>query len=145
MNSHTSPCGHMTLFVAKSSSEWTWIPRRVTGRMTVRRPSQYKSRSAKKFVNYGTKKTPAPPSPVTKKRIQELLLPQARPWHHQVSHRRRGGEEVPPPPPDEPEEVPLPPPAEPGEVPPPPPSKVKTAPPPLRWHYSPWRSCVLLH
>jgi hypothetical protein len=29
--------------------------------------SQYKSWPAKNFVNRGTKKTPAPPSPVTKK------------------------------------------------------------------------------
>jgi hypothetical protein len=37
MSSHTSPCDHMTLFVAKSSPERTWVSRRVTGRMTVRR------------------------------------------------------------------------------------------------------------
>jgi hypothetical protein len=35
MNSHTSPCDHMTLFVAKSSPEQTRVPRRVTGRLTV--------------------------------------------------------------------------------------------------------------
>jgi hypothetical protein len=39
---------------------------------------QYKSRPTKNLVNRGTKKTPAPPSPVTNKWIQELLLPQAR-------------------------------------------------------------------
>jgi hypothetical protein len=37
MNNHTSPCDHMTLFVAKSSPERTWVPRCVTGRLTVRR------------------------------------------------------------------------------------------------------------
>jgi hypothetical protein len=37
MNSHTSPCDHMILFVAKSSPERTWVPRRVTDRLTVRR------------------------------------------------------------------------------------------------------------
>jgi hypothetical protein len=36
MNSHTSPCDHM-IFVAKSSPEWTRVPRRVTDRLTVRR------------------------------------------------------------------------------------------------------------
>jgi hypothetical protein len=35
MNSHTSPCDHM-IFVAKSSPKRTWVPRRVTDRMTVR-------------------------------------------------------------------------------------------------------------
>jgi hypothetical protein len=37
MNSHTSPCDHMILFVAKSSPERTRVPRRVTDRLTVRR------------------------------------------------------------------------------------------------------------
>jgi hypothetical protein len=37
MNGHTSPCDHMTLFVAKSSPERTRVPRHVTGRLTVRR------------------------------------------------------------------------------------------------------------
>jgi hypothetical protein len=31
-----SPCDHMILFVAKSSPEWTRVPRRVTSRLTVR-------------------------------------------------------------------------------------------------------------
>jgi hypothetical protein len=65
---------------------------------------QYKSWPAKNFVNRGTKKTPSPPSPVTKK---------------------RGRKEVLPPPPVEPEEVLPPPPTEPEEVPPPPPDEVK--------------------
>jgi hypothetical protein len=51
---------------------------------------QYKSWSAKNFVNRGTKKTPATPSPVTKKWIQELLLPQASAWH-QARHQGSGG------------------------------------------------------
>jgi hypothetical protein len=51
---------------------------------------QYKSWPAKNFVNRGSKKTPAPPSPVTKKWIQELLLPQASAWH-QASHQGSGG------------------------------------------------------
>jgi hypothetical protein len=38
---------------------------------------QYKSWPAKNFVDRGTKKTPAPPSPVTKKWIQEPLFPEA--------------------------------------------------------------------
>jgi hypothetical protein len=86
-------------------------------------------RPAKNFVNRGTKKNPTPPSLVTKKWIEELLLPQARAWHRQASRpgskrRRRvmttkaplsahqggdGAEEVPPPPPHEFEEVPPPP------------------------------------
>jgi hypothetical protein len=37
MNSHTSPCDHMTLFVAKSSPERRRVPRRVNGRLMVRR------------------------------------------------------------------------------------------------------------
>jgi hypothetical protein len=37
MNSHTSPCDHMILFVAKSSRERTRVPKRVIGRLTVRR------------------------------------------------------------------------------------------------------------
>jgi hypothetical protein len=37
MNSHTSPCDHMTRFVAKSYPEHTQVPRRVTGRLTVHR------------------------------------------------------------------------------------------------------------
>jgi hypothetical protein len=37
MNSHTSPCDHMTLFVPKSSPEQTRVLRRMTGRLTVRR------------------------------------------------------------------------------------------------------------
>jgi hypothetical protein len=36
MNSPTSPCDHV-IFVAKSSPEETWVPRRVTDRLTVRR------------------------------------------------------------------------------------------------------------
>jgi hypothetical protein len=47
---------------------------------------QYKSWSTKNFVNRGTKKTPAPPSLVTKKWIQELLLPQASAWR-QATHQ----------------------------------------------------------
>jgi hypothetical protein len=37
MNNHTSPCDHMTPFVAKSSPERTRVLRRVTGRLTFRR------------------------------------------------------------------------------------------------------------
>jgi hypothetical protein len=36
MNSHTSPCDHM-IFVAKSSTEWTRVPRCVTDHLTVHR------------------------------------------------------------------------------------------------------------
>jgi hypothetical protein len=36
VNNHTSPCEHMTPFVAKSPPERTRVPRRVTGRLTVR-------------------------------------------------------------------------------------------------------------
>jgi hypothetical protein len=36
MNSHTSPYDHMS-FVANSSSERTWVPRRMTDRLAVRR------------------------------------------------------------------------------------------------------------
>jgi hypothetical protein len=37
MNSHTSPCDHMTLVVAKTSPERTRVPRHVTGHLMVRR------------------------------------------------------------------------------------------------------------
>jgi hypothetical protein len=37
MNSHTSPCDHMTLFVAQSSPKQTRVLRRVTDCLTVRR------------------------------------------------------------------------------------------------------------
>jgi hypothetical protein len=54
------------IFVAKSSPEWTGSEAR--DRLPDGSPScQYKSWLAKNFVNHGTKKTPAPPSPVTKK------------------------------------------------------------------------------
>jgi hypothetical protein len=36
MNCHTSPCDHM-IFVAKSSTEWTRVSRRMTDRVMVRR------------------------------------------------------------------------------------------------------------
>jgi hypothetical protein len=89
---------------------------------------QYKSWPAKNFVNRDTKKTLAPPSPIIKKSIQELLLPQASACGVKRAIKEAGREEVSPPPPAEPKEEPPTPPAEPKEVPPPPPTKPEEVP-----------------
>jgi hypothetical protein len=138
MNCHTSPCDHM-IFVTKSSLERTWVPRRETDRLTVRRLFN---------INPGrprTSSTAAPRKP-QHHRLQSprseskrfSFLKQAHGVKQAIkeagkgggaaapARRARGGaatparraEEVPPPPPE--------------EVPPPLPEEVKRLKPPRR-------------
>jgi hypothetical protein len=110
MNSHTSPCDHM-IFVPKSSLERTWVPRRMTDRLTVRRLVN---------INPGrprTSSTAAPRKPQHHRLCHQEVNPRASPSSSKCMassdpSRKRGREEVPPPPPAEPEEVPPPPPEE---------------------------------
>jgi hypothetical protein len=135
MNSHASPCDHM-IFVAKSSPKRTWVPRRVTDRLTVRRHVN---------INPGrprTSSTAAPRKPQhhhLRSPICEsksfFFLKRAHGVKRAIQEVGEGGgsaalpyetKKVLPPPPAEPEQVPLPTPA---QVKPPPPEEVKPPPP----------------
>jgi hypothetical protein len=100
MNSHTFPCDHM-IFVAKSSPKRTWVPRRVTDRLTVRRlvninPAGQELHQPRHQENpsttvFGHQEMNPRASPSSSKRMASS-----------EPSRKRGREEVPPPPPVEP-------------------------------------------
>jgi hypothetical protein len=137
MSSHTSPYDHMTLFVAKSSPERTWVPRYMTGRLTVRRlvninPGRPKTSSTATLRKpHTTVSGHQEVNPRASSSSSACLAPSSEP------STKREREEVPPPPPTE---VKLPPPE---EVKPPPP-KVALQPvavvraPPLNANEATW-------
>jgi hypothetical protein len=135
------------IFVAKSSPEWTRVPRRVTDRLTVRRLVN---------INPGWPRTSSTVAP-RKPQHHHLRSPRSesksffflkQEYASSEPSRKWGREEVLPPLPSEPEEVPPPPPAEPEEVPlppleevlPPTPAEVKPPPPEeVKWLKPPRR------
>jgi hypothetical protein len=140
------------IFVAKSSPEWTRVPRCVIDRLTVRclvninpgrlrtsstatprKPQHHRlrsSRSQSKSFSFLKQAHVASSEPSRKRGREEVSPPPPAEPREEPPTPPAEPKEVPPPPPTKPEEVPLPPPAEPEEVPPPPPEELKGLKPP---------------